>query len=112
MLRYSLGGIRLTPYVNAGISGAFFVDKRYLHIREESRYGSIIQIDEDNDLVFSAFEIAGVAGAGAKLRISDKIKLNLEARIEYGNGVFNNMKLNRKFGESSIQSTFLIGINF
>jgi hypothetical protein len=112
MLRYSFGGLRFTPYVNAGLSGAFFIDRRYLHIKEEMRYEGYIVINEDNDLVLSSYELAAVAGIGTKLRISDKIRLNCEGRIEFGNGVFDNDRLNRKFGENSIQTTFVIGVNF
>ena len=118
LLQYSFTSHGIIPYLNAGVSYTFFINKNYLHIRETEclLYGHDILTNEYNDISFNAGEISGLLGAGLKIRIVNNIKLNFQGRIEFGQGIFENNDDSKsdvyKFNQYSFQPTFLVGITF
>jgi hypothetical protein len=111
LVQYSLASHKITPYINAGVSYTPYFKRYYLHIREEENTNHVITTTEDNDIPCKKGEITGILGAGLKLRALNSIKLNVQGRIELGNGLFKENP-NMKYSLHSIQSTFLIGITF
>lgn len=111
MLRYTFSERRIKPFVNAGFAGTFFLQSKYLHICEkESYHGTSIEINEDSELIFKPYEISGLAGTGINFRAVNTINLRLEARIEFGSGIFSNK--DKSFFQYSLQQTLLLGIVF
>lgn len=111
LLKYSLSGKRIEPFISGGLAGTFFLQNRYLHISEKEYYnGESIEINEDSKLGFKPYELSGVAAAGINVRIINDINLRLEGRFEFGTGIFNNEEV--PFKQHSIQNSVLLGIVF
>jgi len=113
LIQYSFTGNRIIPFLNGGLSGMLFLDKKYTHTSEVESYNNEIRTYEDHDMVFNFGEISATLGAGLKIRIVNKILLNIEGRFEYGSGAFNRDFPNEgAFTQYSLQPSFLIGISF
>jgi hypothetical protein len=113
MFQYSLGGMRVVPFVNGGVGAMVFLQDNYLHIREfeyTSYGGAAIYISEDRNLAFAPAEFSGIVGAGIKLRLINTINLRIEGRFEYGLGPLTNE--NSVLEQSSMQPSVLLGISF
>jgi hypothetical protein len=118
LVQYSLSSHKIIPYFNAGVSYTPYINRYYLHIREIENTSHVITTTEDNKISCNKDEITGILGAGFKLRILKNIKLNVQGRVELGNGLLKenpNLNYSQHSLESnihSIQSTLLIGISF
>jgi hypothetical protein len=113
LFQYSFTGNRIIPFLNGGLSGMIFLNKDYSHISEEETYGNDIRIYEDSDMVFNFGELSAAIGAGMKIRIINNTILSIEGRFEYGTGAFNKSYPDKGyFTQHSIQTTFMIGVNF
>jgi hypothetical protein len=113
MFQYSLGGMRVVPFVNGGVGAMVLLQDDYIHIRESEweNYGKpAVYITEDRKLTFAPYELSGIAGAGIKLRLINTINLRIEGRIEFGAGPLQND--NSVFKQSSTQQSVLLGISF
>jgi hypothetical protein len=104
LIQYSFTGNRIIPFLNGGLSGMLFLNKKYAHTSEVESY---------NNEVRTFGEISATLSAGLKLRIVNNIILNIEGRFEYGSGAFNRDFPNEgAFTQYSIQPSILIGICF
>ena len=113
MIQYSLISGRIVPYFNGGVSFLGIIRKKYLHIRETETYLSHeINTSDDSDLTFYPGEIAGLLGAGIKIKITGNLKLNLQGRIELGHGLFKSGAESREYSQYSLQPTILLGVSF
>lgn len=109
MFQYSLGGMRLVPFVNGGLGGMVFLQDEYLHISELEGYDrKSVYITQDQKLDFSTFEFSGMLGAGIKFRFINTLDLRLEGRFEIGEGPFKVAD----FKQYSMQRSLFLGISF
>jgi hypothetical protein len=113
LFQYSFTGNRIIPFLNGGLSGMLFLNKNYSHISEVETYENDIRIYEDSDMVFNPGELSATIGAGMKIRIINNTIISIEGRFEYGTGIFNKSYPDKgSFTQRSIQTSFLIGVNF
>jgi hypothetical protein len=113
MFQYSLGGMRVVPFVNGGVGAMVFLRNDYLHIKESEWNNDgkpAVFITEDRELTFAPYELSGIAGAGIKLRLINTINLRIEGRIEFGMGPLRNA--DSEFKQHSMQQSVLLGISF
>jgi hypothetical protein len=113
MFQYSLGGMRVVPFVNGGLGAMVLLQDDYIHIRESEweNYGKpAVYMTEDRKLAFAPYELSGIVGAGIKLRLVNTMNLRIEGRFEFGAGPL--QKDNSVFRQSSTQQSVLLGISF
>jgi hypothetical protein len=117
--QYALTGGRVVPYANAGFAYQFFFDTYYRHVAEVENTFHEINTYEDSNMLFKTGEITGIGSLGIRTRIFGKVNLHMEYMLEYGKGVFLNLDPtdinhngNDPYIQSSLQSTFLLGITF
>lgn len=119
LLQYSLTGHRMVPFVNAGIAFQYFRKSDYIHYQLAQNYFDEYEPHELREFAFNKTEFSTVGGIGVRARISGNINLNLQLRVEKGNGMFVNRRddlpdyiKKRPYIQSSFQSVFLFGISF
>jgi hypothetical protein len=113
LFQYSFNEKRLSPFINTGATGMYFINKNYSHRREVEVQGSDIITSEDNDMIFYPGEISATFGAGITYRIVNWIILSIEGRFEYGTGIFNTKyPAEVVFSQHSYQPTVVIGVTF
>ncbi len=113
LFKFSISGKRVIPFFNAGFSPLFLIKNDYVHINETEYLSKDIIITQDNKMAITTQELIVAAGAGVKVRVMNKIFLNIEGRFEYGPGLFKvNHLVNSEFRENSKQVLVLVGLNF
>jgi hypothetical protein len=117
--QYSITGGRIVPYANIGAAYQFFISKDYNHVAEVENGMHEITTVQDQNMLFRSGELSGAAGVGARVRLMNKLNLNLMYIFEYGQGMFQNVNVtdsnyrkNDPYVQNSIQSTLLLGITF
>jgi hypothetical protein len=113
MLQYSFTSGKLVPYMTAGLSYMTYIQKNYLHILETIHSNNEVFTSESNTMDFNSGEFAGLLGAGIKLRLLNNINLNIQGRMEVGQGLFTGqIKKIASYSQLSLQPTLMVGITF
>jgi hypothetical protein len=113
MFQYSLGSMRVVPFVNGGIGAMVLLQDNYIHISESEWQNidkTVVSITEDRKLGFAPAEFSGIVGAGIKFRLINTVNLRIEGRFEFGEGPLLNG--NTVYKQYSMQQSVLLGINF
>ncbi|HEX2968321.1 MAG TPA: hypothetical protein VHO46_04385 [Bacteroidales bacterium] len=112
LYQYSFKGKRVEPFVNGGLSYAFFIKRNYIHINESEAYDKNIFIKEDHNIIFRTGEFSAFIGTGIRVRLINNIDLQIEARLEEGAGFFNGNRSNLALTQSSFQPGIFAGLVF
>jgi len=113
MLRYSVRGKKIVPFVNVGVAGQFLIDHNFRHIEEIENSIHEITTFEFEDFTFNPIGINIIAGIGVKTRLYNNIFINIQGRAEYGGCLFKDTsETEEQFKGSSIQPSIILGITF
>jgi hypothetical protein len=113
MFQYSLTGNRIIPFLNIGMAYQILLNDSYQHTEEIEDTYSVIHTYQDNLLKFRSNELSGFCGAGIRTRLINNFTMNIQGRIEYGTGFFeNNIDGKPVITQNSLQTTLMIGIFF
>ncbi len=114
MFRFSpITGKKFVPYINAGVAFQYLIDHNFRNIEEVENNDYEVITYEYEDFTFNHQEISALAGIGVKTRLYNNIFLNLQARVEYGGGLFLDASTTEaQFKQNSIQPSILLGVTF
>lgn len=117
MFQYSFTGNKLVPFINAGFAYEMISNKYYFHDEEIETPANNILTYSDSNMDLKSGALSGLAGFGVRTRIFNNIKLQVQGRVEYGQGIMhqdydtlNNGE--RPFTQNAMQASLLIGLTF
>jgi hypothetical protein len=110
--RYTFPAGGVMPYINAGISSSFHLDRKS-HWLERWEYNGTVTIDEkDEALKIKASQTGWWGGVGIQKPIGDKFVLFGEVRYERTDGIAESfLQAEPRFGSTISNVRFVIGVN-
>ena len=108
MLQARLMKGNLRPYVNAGVNFVFNLKKDYTREGEIENALHEVRMFTDNSMVLNKTIIGGIAGVGFRKEFNPRQNLFVEARGEYGSGIFTRGGMHQK----TITFSIVAGLDF
>lgn len=113
LFKYSFNSGKISPFISGGFSTQVFIDGNYLHIMEtEYTNTNEINTSEDTYFTINPFEISSVCAAGLRLRFMNNTILDIQGRVEFGTGLFDESEDVKEYRQHSLQPSMLIGFSF